>query len=96
MSNKLYVGNFPFTTEESDLETLFAGQTTVKSVKIIKDFDSGRSKGFGFVEIEDASQAQQCVDSFNGQDYNGRSLKVDIARERENNNRGGDRGGSRW
>lgn len=95
MSNKLYVGNFPFTTEESDLETLFAAQTAVKSVKIIKDFDSGRSKGFGFIEVDDESQAQKCVDSFNGQDFEGRSLKVDIARERENNS-GGDRGGSRW
>lgn len=95
MSNKLYVGNFPFSTEEGDLETLFGGHATVKSVKIIKDFDSGRSKGFGFVEVEDNTQAQTCVDNLNGQDYNGRSLKVDIARERQNNreNRGG---GARW
>ena len=94
MSNKLYVGNFPFSTEETDLETLFRASATVKSVKIIKDFDSGRSKGFGFVEVEDETQAQACVDSFNGQDFNGRALKVDIARERQNNNNRG--GGSRW
>ena len=83
MSNKLYVGNLSFQMEESDLESAFASHGTVKSARIITDRDTGRSRGFGFVEMDNAEEAQKCVESMDGQEVSGRQIRVSIARERE-------------
>jgi RNA recognition motif-containing protein len=97
MGTKLYVGNLSYETTEDDLRQLFAGAGNVTSVAIITERDSGRSKGFGFVEManeEDANKAQQM---FNGASLQNRTLKVDMARPREDRPTGGggygDRGG---
>jgi RNA recognition motif-containing protein len=89
VSKKLYVGNLSFTTAEEELKTLFAQFGEVKSVAIIKDRDTGRSRGFGFVEMENPEAA---VAGTNGKDFGGRTLTVNEAREREARG-GGDRGG---
>jgi RNA recognition motif-containing protein len=89
VSKKLYVGNLSFTTAEEELKTLFAQFGEVKSVAIIKDRDTGRSRGFGFVEMENPEAA---VAGTNGKDFGGRTLTVNEAREREDRS-GGDRGG---
>ena len=81
MAKKIYVGNFPWATTEDDLQTLFSEFGEVTSVSIIRDRLSGRSKGFGFVEMENAEEAIQAL---NGKDYNGRTLRVDMALERKN------------
>ncbi len=98
MGTKLYVGNLSYDTNEDDLRQLFTGAGEVASVAIITDRETGRSKGFAFVEMtneEDATRAQQM---FNGQSLQNRTLKVDIARPREERPMGGgggfgDRGG---
>ena len=90
MENKLYVGNIPFQLEEQQLEDAFAAYGSVKSVKIITDRDTGRSKGFGFVEMETEDQAQECVSNLDGKELNGRNIRVNIARERTDRG-GGDR-----
>ena len=77
---KLYVGNLPWSATEDELQKLFEAHGEVKNVKIIMDRDSGRSKGFGFVEMEGADEAITALD---GKDFNGRNLKVNIAQERE-------------
>ena len=81
MAKKIYVGNFPWSTTEDDLQTLFSEYGEVTSASIIRDRLSGRSKGFGFVEMENAEEAIQAL---NGKDYNGRTLRVDLALERKN------------
>jgi RNA recognition motif-containing protein len=83
MSSKLYVGNLSFQTSEEDLGNYFGAAGTVASVKIITDRETGRSRGFGFVEMSSPEEAQAAVDQFNGQEHNGRNLKVDIAKERD-------------
>jgi len=83
MEAKLYVGNLSYSTTETDLETLFAPAGTVKSVAIIKDRDSGRSKGFAFVEMSSQEEAQQAISLFDGKEFQSRMLKVNIARPRE-------------
>ncbi len=96
MNNKLYVGNIPFSIDENGLEQAFAEHGEVKSVKIITDRDSGRSKGFGFVEMENEDQANKCIENLDGKELDGRQLKVNIAREREDRGPrggGGGRGG---
>ncbi len=93
MEAKLYVGNLPYTTVDADLQTLFSEAGTVKSAQVIKDRVSGRSKGFGFVEMSSAEEAQAAINKFNGQDFNGRALTVNLARPREERP-GGFRGGS--
>jgi RNA recognition motif-containing protein len=90
MGAKLYVGNMSFDTENSDLETLFAAHGSVRSAQIIMDRDSGRSKGFGFVEMSADSEATAAISALNGQDFKGRALTVNAAKPRED--RGGDRG----
>jgi cold-inducible RNA-binding protein len=77
VSSKLYVGNIPWTITEEDLKNHFSSVGTVKSASIIMDRDSGRSKGFGFVEMENAEQA---ITTLNGKDLGGRPLKVNEAR----------------
>jgi len=93
MANKLYVGNLSFGTTEDGLKTLFAQYGEVTSVKIITDSMSGRSRGFGFVEMENADDA---IAALNNQEYDGRALTVNIAREKtEGGSRSGGSGGFR-
>ncbi|MHB8869026.1 MAG: RNA recognition motif domain-containing protein [Thermoleophilia bacterium] len=92
-SSKLYVGNFTYDTTESTIEALFAPHGSVTSVALITDRDSGRSKGFGFVEMSSAEEAQAAKSALDGFDLGGRALKVDAAKEREPRT-GGSRGGN--
>ncbi|MHB9149334.1 MAG: RNA recognition motif domain-containing protein [Thermoleophilia bacterium] len=95
-SSKLYVGNFTYDTTESTIEALFAPHGSVTSVALITDRDSGRPKGFGFVEMSTAEEAQAAKSALDGFDLGGRALKVDTAKEREprtGGNRGGGYGG---
>jgi RNA recognition motif-containing protein len=93
MEAKLYVGNLPYNTVDADLQTLFSQAGTVKSAQVIKDRQSGRSKGFGFVEMSSAEEAQSAITMFHGKDYSGRPLTVNIARPREDRPGGGGGGG---
>jgi RNA recognition motif-containing protein len=93
MEAKLYVGNLPYTTADADLQSLFSQAGTVKSAQVIKDRVSGRSKGFGFVEMSSAEEAQAAINKFNGQDFNGRALTVNLARPREDRPSGSRGGG---
>lgn len=95
MESKLYVGNLSYSTTEDDLRQLFAQAGNVKSVSVIKDRDTGRSKGFAFVEMGSDDDAQKAVSQFNGQSFHDRSLKVNVARPREDRPRGGGFGGPR-
>lgn len=94
MEAKLYVGNLPYNTADADLQSLFSQAGTVKSAQVIKDRESGRSKGFGFVEMSTTEEAQSAITMFNGKDFNGRPLTVNLARPREERP-GGFRGGGR-
>ncbi len=93
MEAKLYVGNLPYNTVDADLESLFSQAGTVKSAQVIKDRQSGRSKGFGFVEMSSREEAQSAITMFHGKDYSGRPLTVNIARPREDRPGGGGGGG---
>ncbi len=96
MGKKLYVGNLPFSATEQSLTTAFSECGTVDSVKIIIDRDSGRSKGFGFVEMSSDSEAQSAISKYNGSDYEGRQMTVNEAKPmapRDNNSRGFGGGG---
>ena len=93
MAKRLYVGNLPFQVTEADLSDLFAQVGGVDSVKIITDRDTGRSKGFAFVEMSDDSAAEQAISKFNGTDFSGRALTVNEARPVEKRDFGGGRGG---
>ena len=90
MGKKLYVGNLSYDMTDSDLSNLFSAHGSVRSAQVIMDRDTGRSKGFGFVEMESAEQAQAAINALNGQEVNGRALTVNVARPREE--RGGGRG----
>ncbi len=93
MATKLYVGNLTYGMTDTDLQNLFAAHGTVRSAQVIMDRDTGRSKGFAFVEMESADQAQAAIKAMNGQDINGRALTVNEARPREERTGGGSRGG---
>lgn len=80
MGNKLYVGNLPYTATEQEIATAFAQSGTVVSAKIIMDRESGRSKGFGFVEMSTDQEAQNAIESFNGAEMGGRALTVNEAK----------------
>ena len=82
MSSNLYVGNLTFQTSTGDLETLFAEHGTVTRAQVITDRDTGRSRGFGFVEMASAEAAQAAIGSLNGRTVDGRDLTVNIAKER--------------
>ena len=82
MKSKLYVGNLPHEIENMDLEKLFSESGTVQSVNIIKDRDSGRNKGFGFVEMKSPQEAADAIEKFNGFDLKGRAIKVNIAKDK--------------
>jgi RNA recognition motif-containing protein len=82
MSTNIYVGNLAFSTDSSDLERLFAEHGPVTKAQVISDRDTGQSRGFGFVEMGSAESAQNAISSLDGTDFEGRSLKVNIAKER--------------
>jgi RNA recognition motif-containing protein len=90
---KLYVGNLAFTTSSQDLQELFAQAGTVESASVVEDRDTGRSRGFGFVEMSSKEEGAAAIEQFNGKEVNGRSLTVNEAKPREN--RGGGGGGGR-
>ena len=89
MGKKLYVGNMSFDVSSSDLEQMFAAHGTVDSAQVISDRGTGRSKGFGFVEMSSDEEAQAAIAALDGQDHGGRALKVNLAKPRENRSRGG-------
>ena len=83
MGNKLYVGNLPYSFRDEDLQQAFAAHGTVTSAKVMMERDTGRSKGFGFVEMGDDAQAQTAINAMNGQQFGGRGLVVNEARPME-------------
>ena len=93
METKIYVGNLSYDTTEDDLRTLFAQAGTVASVALIKDRDTGQSKGFAFVEMSNQSEAEKAIQTFNGYTLSNRPLKVNLARPREERSFGGGGGG---
>jgi len=94
---KLYVGNLSFDTSTQDLEKVFGEIGTVESTNIIEDRDTGRSRGFAFVEMSSKEEGQKAISELNGKDFGGRSLKVNEATPRENNGGGGNGGRTnRW
>ncbi len=93
MTKKLYVGNLSYDTTDSDLRQLFEEYGTVESAQAIMDRETGRSKGFGFVEMPSDQEAQAAIDALNGQEVNGRALTVNEAKPREDRGGGGGRGG---
>ena len=100
MGKKLYVGNLPFNTTDESLQEIFAQAGSVQSAKVITDRDTGRSKGFGFVEMSSDQEAADAIQKFNGAEYGGRNMTVAEARpmapreERGGGHRGGGR--NRW
>lgn len=95
MGSKLYVGNLSYNTSSSDLEQLFSAHGTVQSAEVIADRDTGRSKGFGFVQMGSDAEAQAAIDAINGQSVDGRALTVNEAKPKEKSfgGGGGGRGG---
>jgi cold-inducible RNA-binding protein len=91
VAKKLYVGNLSFSVTDTDLQNLFQPHGAVQSAQVIVDRDSGRSKGFGFVEMDTGEQGEAAIAALNGQEIGGRALTVNEARPRED--RGGSRGG---
>jgi RNA recognition motif-containing protein len=96
MGRKLYVGNLAYTVTDSSLEQMFAAHGTVQSAQVIMDRDTGRSKGFGFVEMGSDQEAQAAIAALNGKEMDGRALTVNEARPKEKGSGGGfgGRGGS--
>ena len=90
---RLYVGNLPFNTTEQDLQSLFEQHGTVVSAAVVTDRETGRSRGFGFVEMADRTQGQAAIEALNGQALNGRNVTVNEARPREERSGGGGGGG---
>jgi RNA recognition motif-containing protein len=93
MSNKLYVGNLSFRVTSEDLQEYFAAAGAVESANVVFDRETGRSRGFGFVEMASEDDANNAIAQFNGQEYDGRNMVVNEARPRED--RGGGGGGGR-
>ena len=104
MAKKLYVGNLTYETTDSDLQNLFGPFGTVQSAQVIMDRDTGRSKGFGFVEMNSSDEAQAAINGLHDKDNNGRKLTVNEAKPREDRGnryagsggRGGSGGGNRY
>lgn len=90
---KLYVGNLPYSVDEDQLNDIFAGEGNVVSAKLITDRDSGRSKGFGFVEYENEEDADRAIENLNGSEVDGRTITVNVAKEKTGGGGGGRRGG---
>jgi len=82
MATNLFVGNLPFTTDSPDLEQLFTRYGAVTRAQVITDRDTGRSRGFGFVEMDSDDEAQKAIEALDGSDFGGRQIKVNVARER--------------
>jgi RNA recognition motif-containing protein len=95
MGSKLYVGNLSYSTSSSDLQQLFTPYGTVQSAEVISDRETGRSKGFGFVQMGSDEEAQAAIAAMNGQQVDGRALTVNEAKPREDRPRGGGGGGGR-
>jgi RNA recognition motif-containing protein len=95
MDNKLYVGNLPFNTTEEDLRGMFAQAGVVVSVSLIKDRDTGRSRGFAFVEFNTQAEAEKAVSLFNNTPLDNRTIKVNLARPKEESGRFRKPGGNR-
>ena len=89
MSTKLYVGNLAFQTTSQELQQLFGQAGTVQSASVVEDRDTGRSRGFAFVEMSSEEEASSAIDQFNGKELGGRALKVNEAKPRENRGGGG-------
>ena len=82
MSTNIYVGNLPFSTSSQDLEELFAEHGEVTRAQVITDRETGRSRGFGFVEMAEAASAENAISAMDGADFEGRALKVNVAKPR--------------
>lgn len=82
MSTNIYVGNLPFSTDSNELEQLFAEYGSVDRAQVITDRETGRSRGFGFVEMDNDDEAQNAISGLNGTEVGGRQLRVNVARER--------------
>src|SRR5262252_7871820 len=93
MGRKIYVGNLPYGVSDSDLQQMFEAHGTVQSAQVIMDRETGRSKGFGFVEMGTDQEAQAAIAAMNGKEVDGRNLTVNEARPREDRGGGGGRGG---
>ena len=93
MGTKLYVGNLSFRTTSEELKDAFAAVGTVESASVIEDRDTGRSRGFAFVEMATPEEAAAAIEQFNGKDFGGRNLTVNEAKPREDRGRGGYAGG---
>lgn len=89
MSTKLYVGNLAFQTTSQELQQLFGQAGTVQSASVVEDRDTGRSRGFAFVEMSSQEEATSAIEQFNGKEVGGRALKVNEAKPRENRGGGG-------
>ena len=95
MSKNLYVGNLPFNTTDDDLREAFSAYGTVARAQVISDRETGRSRGFGFVEMSSQAEGQDAISQLNGKEVDGRALKVNEAKPQTNGGGGGGRGGSR-
>ena len=101
MGRKLYVGNLPYSADQQSLQETFSKCGTVDSVNLITDSDTGRSKGFGFIEMSSDGEAQKAIQELNGTDCDGRPMTVNEAKPQQKRSGGGDRGGygggrNRW
>jgi RNA recognition motif-containing protein len=93
MGKRIYVGNLTYGMTDADLTQLFGAHGTVVSAQVVQDRDTGRSKGFGFVEMSSDQEAQAAIQTLNGKEHDGRSLTVNEAKPREERSGGGGRGG---
>lgn len=93
MATKLYVGNLSYDVSDSDLQNLFSPHGSVISAQVVMDRDTGRSKGFGFVELNSSGEADAAISALNGKDHGGRALKVNEAKPKESRGSGGGFGG---
>lgn len=93
MQNKLYVGNLPFSATETEIEAAFSAFGTVQSINLVTDRDTGRPRGFGFVEMGSDSEAQAAIEGLDQQELGGRRLTVNVAKPREPRSGGGGGGG---
>jgi RNA recognition motif-containing protein len=97
LSKKIYVGNLPFSATEADLKDTFGRHGTVDSVSVIMDRETGRPRGFAFVEMQEASAAADAIRALDGSDLGGRTIKVNEAQDRQRSGGGGGgRGGNRY
>jgi len=96
MGARLFVGNLTFTATEDDLRNLFGATGTIVDIKVVTDRETGRSRGFGFVEMSSAAEANEAISQLNGRDFEGRTLKVNEAEERGSRAPRSGTGAGRW